>query len=224
MQSSKELFIKAFMEAEKQKYSAYQTEIDYAFSEQFERKMDKLISKDKRIKLYTRRRISKGLIAAIIAIIIMFTGMMSISATRTPFLEFLESWNIKGGTTDIQLHPEATPPVDTIKTVYMLTSVPDGFELTTYQQNEHSVFAVWQNEKGEEIVFNQFILDSIISVDNEHEYEEFEMNGYKAYLAVYEKGAGLTWTDGYYWFGLGIPYGGKDEILELSKNISEKIE
>lgn len=220
MESSKGLFIKAFMEAEMQTYSAYQTEIDYAFSESFERKMDKLISKDNRIKLYTRRRISKGLIAAIIAIIIMFTGMMSISAARTPFLEFLESWNIKGGTTDIRLHPEATPPVNTIETVYMLTTVPDGFELTTYQQEEYSVFAVWQNKNGEEIVFNQFILDSNISVDNKHEYEEFEMNGYKAYSA----NDYLLWTDGYYWFDLGKTNADKDELLELSKNISEKFE
>jgi hypothetical protein len=32
----------------------------------------------------------------------------------------------------------------------------------------------------------------------------------------------LIWTDGEYWFTLGITNGKKSDIIELSKNISEK--
>lgn len=64
----------------------------------------------------------------------------------------------------------------------------------------------------------QDLLDSNFSFDNEHEYEDSYINGYEAYYYSSQ----LTWTDGIYWFTLGITNGEKSEILELAKNISEK--
>lgn len=93
MEDCKELFVKAFMEAERldNQKMPNEEEIKWEFSEKFERSMNKLIKKNDRIQLSTRRNIKKGLLAAIIAIIVLFTGLMSVSATRTPFIEFIKN-------------------------------------------------------------------------------------------------------------------------------------
>lgn len=218
MENSKELFIKAFMEAERLDNSSLKSEdeIEWNFSEKFEKSMNKLIKKNNHIKLSTRRNIRKGLLAAIIAIIVAFTGLMSVSATRTPFIEFIKK--VFPQFNEVTLSEESTPPVDKIETEYTLMNLPEGYEIKEYQNDELGVLTVWTKQNGDKIVLIQDLLDSNFSFDNEHEYEELYINGYKAYYYASQ----LTWTDGIYWFTLGITNGEKNEILELMKNISEK--
>ena len=164
MEDCKELFVKAFMEAERldNQKMPNEEEIKWEFSEKFERSMNKLIKKNDRIQLSTRRNIKKGLLAAIIAIIVLFTGLMSVSATRTPFIEFIKKIFPKYN--EITISEESTPPVNTIETEYTLTALPQGYVLDTYQSDEYSVFAIWKNDRGEEISFSQRLLEDRKSV------------------------------------------------------------
>lgn len=218
MKNSKELFIKAFMEAERIDNSSLKSEdeIEWDFSEKFEKSMNQLIKKNNHIKLSTRRKIRKGLLAAILAIIVAFTGLMSVSATRTPFVEFIKK--VFPQFNEVTLSDEATPPVERIETEYTLTNLPEGYEIDTYQKDDLGIFSVWKNKNGDEIVLIQDLLDSNFSIDTEHTYEELYINDYQAYYYASQ----LTWTDGVYWFTLGITNGDKIELIELSKNISEK--
>lgn len=222
MENCKELFVKAFMEAERldNQKMPNEEEIKWEFSEKFERSMNKLIKKNDRIRLSTRRNIRKGLLAAIIAIIVLFTGLMSVSATRTPFIEFIKKIFPKYN--EITISEESTPPVNTIETEYTLTALPQGYVLDTYQSDEYSVFAIWRNDKGEEIVFSQNVLGSNISVDTEYNYEEVYVNGLKAYLNTYEYNSVLNWSDNQYWFILNVPSVLSDDIITMAENISEK--
>ncbi len=222
MEHCKELFVKAFMEAERldNQKMPNEEEIKWEFSEKFERSMNKLIKKNDRIRLSTRRNIRKGLLAAIIAIIVLFTGLMSVSATRTPFIEFIKKIFPKYN--EITISEESTPPVNTIETEYTLTALPQGYVLDTYQSDEYSVFAIWRNDKGEEIVFSQNVLGSNISVDTEYNYEEVYVNGLKAYLNTYEYNSVLNWSDNQYWFILNVPSVLSDDIITMAENISEK--
>lgn len=222
MEDCKELFVKAFMEAQRldNQKIPNEEEIKWEFSEKFERSMNKLIKKNDRIKLSTRRNIKKGLLAAIIAIIVLFTGLMSVSATRTPFIEFIKKIFPKYN--EITISEESTPPVNTIETEYTLTALPQGYVLDTYQSDEYSVFAIWKNDKGEEIVFSQNVLGSNISVDTEYNYEEVYVNGLKAYLNTYEYNSVLNWSDNQYWFILNVPSVLNDDIITMAENISEK--
>lgn len=219
MENSKELFIKAFMEAEQISNAEFiNTENkDITFSKEFEQKMDKLLKKDKRIHFSARRKIRKGLIAAIIAIIVAFTGLMSVSATRTPFIEFIKK--VFPEFNEVTLSEESTLPVERIETEYTLTDLPEGFEIKEYQKDNLGVFTIWKNQNGKEIILIQDLLDSNFSIDTEHTYEELYINDYQAYYYASQ----LTWTDGVYWFTLGITNGDKTELIELSKNISKKI-
>lgn len=222
MGNRKELFIKAFLEAERIEHSNLkrEEEIEWDFSEKFEKSMNKLIKKNNHIRLSTRRNIRKGLLAAIVAIIVTFTGLMSVSATQTPFIEFVKK--IFPQFNEITLSEESTPPVNKIETEYTLTNLPDGFEMTEYQKNDLGVLMTWINNNGDEITFSQNIVDTNFTIDNEHNYKEENINGYKSYYIEDEAGAFLRWTDGYYWFTLSVPKNLHNEIITLAENISEK--
>lgn len=222
MENSKDLFVKAFMEAERLDNINLpnEEEIDWNFSEKFERSMNKLIKKNDRIKLSTRRRIRKGLLAAIIAIIVLFTGLMSVSATRTPFIEFIK--RIFPQFNEITISEESSPPVETIETEYTLSDLPQGYVLDTYQSDDYSVFAIWKNDSSEEIFFFQNILDTELNINNEYNYQELTINGQEAYLNEYEYNSSLVWTNGIYWFRLNVPNELSDDILTMAENIIEK--
>ena len=222
MENANELFVKAFMEAERLDNADLPGEdnIQWNFSKKFEKSMDKLIRKNNRIQLSTRRTVTKSLIAAIIAIMVLLTGLMSVAATREPIIEFIKKVLPKYN--DITLSENSVPPVDTIETEYTIGSLPEGFRLVTYQKDDYGVFSVWKNDAGEEFAFSQNLLDSSLTINNEGNYQELNMNGYEAYLNVYAQNSVLTWTDGVYWFTLSVPESCKDEILIMAENISEK--
>lgn len=222
MENSRELFIKAFVESEQRKNASFSDsdEIEWEFSEKFLKSMDKLIKKNNRIQLSTRRTVKKSLLAAIITILVIFTTLMSVSATRKPIIEFVK--RIFPQFNEITLSENSVPPVETIQTEYTLTNLPEGYKISNYQKSTTSVFIIWENESGEEITFAQMIMDSNFSIDNEHTYRELEINGLNAYLSEDEYGCALRWSDGYYCFTITVPTSIKSDIINLQENISKK--
>ncbi len=224
MENAKELFVKAFLEAEGLDNAEIpsEDEIQWEFSEKFIKSMDRLVKKNNRIKFSTRRTVAKSLLAAIIAIIVLFTGLMSVAATRKPIIEFVKK--VLSQFNEITLSENTIPPVETIQTEYTLTNLPEGYEISEYEKSDIGVFVVWVNESGEKIIFIQNILDSNVSIDNEHEYRELEINGLNAYLIEDEYSSELRWSDGYYCFTIKVPSSIKNDITTLQENISKKIE
>lgn len=223
MEQNRELFIKAFMEAERIKYAEYQNEdnFDVVFSEEFKNKMKKLIAKNNRIKMSTRRTFSKALLAAIIAVIVMLTGLMSVSATREKLFELTEI--PEKGYLDFELSDEAPPLlVDSIETAYTLPEVPEGFVIDYDTSNEASVDIAWKNKEGDYIVFSQHTLDSPPVIDNEHDFKKIFINDKPAYLYGVDTQHSLLWYDDYYTYNLSSDVHSYDELLELSKNLVEK--
>lgn len=149
--TNKELFVNAFIEAEKIEYTDYldKSFFTFEFSPKFEKKMSKLVSKEHLIKFSTRRKISKSLIAAVVAIIVMFSGLMSVSASRRKIIDFVES--LSPGFLSIDLTKDSQPGNEIIKTEYTLKTVPDGFKIIQYDKNDYGVFCVWENESGEKL-------------------------------------------------------------------------
>lgn len=222
MENSKSMFIRAFLEAEALDNAKLKSEdeIEWEFSEKFEISMNKLIKKNNTIKISTRRNIRKGLLAAIVAIIVLFTGLMSVTATRTPFIEFVKK--VFSQYNEITLSENSMSPVERIETEYTLTDLPDDFEMTEYQKDDLVVMSKWENQTGEEIVLFQEILDPNLSIDTEHNFQELNINGFEAYLMIAENNSVLSWTNGYYWFTLNVPNDLQKIIIDLAENISEK--
>lgn len=216
------MFIRAFLEAEALDNAKLKSEdeIEWEFSEKFENSMNKLIKKNNTIRISTRRNIRKGLLAAIVAIIVLFTGLMSVTATRTPFIEFVKK--VFSQYNEITLSENSMSPVERIETEYTLTDLPDDFEMTEYQKDDLVVMSKWENQTGEEIVLFQEILDPNLSIDTEHNFQELNINGFEAYLMIAENNSVLSWTNGYYWFTLNVPNDLQKIIIDLAENISEK--
>ena len=223
MENARELFVKALMEAERLDNAELpgEDEIEWEFSEKFEKSMDKLIRKNNRIRLSTRRTVTKGLLAALIASIVIFAALMSVTASREPIIEFVKK--IFPQFNEITLNEASVPPVDTIETEYTLSYLPDSFELDTYQKSDYSVFSVWKNAEGDKILFTQSILDSNYIIDNEHDYQELEINGIKAYWTENEYTCELRWSDGDYCFVIKVPSSIKSDIVTIQQNVSEKV-
>ncbi len=220
--TNKELFVSAFVEAEKIQYTGYldKSFFTFEFSPKFEKKMSKLISKEHLIKFSTRRKISKSLLAAVIAAVIMLTGTMSVSATRRKAIDFIEKIFPKHIT--VELTDDSIPEYDYLQTEYTLSSVPNGYKLVEYDKSEYSVWSVWENENDDEIVFSQTVVGGSMSVDNEHNLEYLKINGYKAYLITENYNCTLTWNDSNYSFMIDVPINEKENIIKMAENIVEK--
>ena len=220
--TNKELFVNAFIEAEKIEYAGYldKSFFTFEFSPKFEKKMSKLVSKEHLIKFSTRRKISKLLIAAVVAIIVMFTGLMSVSANRRKAIDFIEKIFPKHIT--VELTDDSIPEYDYLQTEYTLSSVPNGYKLIEYDKSEYSVWSVWKNENDDEIVFSQTVVGGSMSIDNEHNLEYLKINGYKAYFVESENNCTLFWNDSNYSFMIDVPINEKENIIKMAKNIVEK--
>jgi hypothetical protein len=219
----KKLFVQALIEAESKEISKLkgEDEIEWEFSEKFENSMNKLIRKNNHIRLSTRRTVRRGLLAAIIALIAVFSGLMSVSATREPIVNFVK--RVFSDHNEMTMSRNSVLPVDRIETEYTLYDLPEEYELTTYEKDEIGVFSRWKSSvDNSEIVFSQDILLVNMSIDNEHNYRETVVNGYTAYLNQYEFNTSLTWTDGTYLFTLNVPNSLNIDITDLAKNIIEK--
>lgn len=223
MDNVKKLFVQALIEAENKEISKLKgkDEIEWEFSEKFENSMNKLIRKNNHIRLSTRRTVRRGLLAAIIALIAVFSGLMSVSATREPIVNFVK--RVFSDHNEMTMSRNSVLPVDRIETEYTLCDLPEEYELTTYEKDEIGVFSRWKSSvDNSEIVFSQDILLVNMSIDNEHNYRETVVNGYTAYLNQYEFNTSLTWTDGTYLFTLNVPNSLNIDITDLAKNIIEK--
>lgn len=221
--TNKELFVNAFIEAEKIEYAGYldKSFFTFEFSPKFEKKMSKLVSKEHLIKFSTRRKISKSLIAAVVAIIVMFTGLMSVSASRDKVLEFVEK--IFSDHIEIKPDNEYDSYIDSIETPYIITNVPADFKLVKYDLSDTGVIALWQDNEKNEIVFKQDILSGDFSVDNENNMETTEINGYKAYVYWDDTTSGISWSNGEYWFRIKTNVQYKNLLVSMAKNISKKL-
>ena len=223
MDNVKKLFVQALIEAENKEISTLkgEDEIEWEFSENIEKSMNKLIRKNIHIRLSTRRTVRRGLLAAIIALIAVFSGLMSVSATREPIVNFVK--RVFSDHNEMTMSRNSVLPVDRIETEYTLCDLPEEYELTTYEKDEIGVFSRWKSSvDNSEIVFSQDILLVNMSIDNEHNYRETVVNGYTAYLNQYEFNTSLTWTDGTYLFTLNVPNSLNIDITDLAKNIIEK--
>lgn len=221
--TEKELFVSAFMQAEQILNAPYlkNSDFNFEFSDKFESKMQSLISKERRIKFSTRRKISKSLLAAVIAAVIMLTGTMSVSASRRKLIDFVET--LTPGFLSIDIAKDSQLDDETIKTEYTLKTVPNGFKIVQYDKNDYGVFCVWKNESGEKIVFSQDPISTSVSMDNEHIFERTLVNGNKAYFHGENENLFITWNDGSYWFSIAATSTDKETLLDYAKNIIEKM-
>lgn len=139
-------------------------EIDFEFSERFNKRMAKLINSQKKAYYHLINTAAKRVAIIIVLILTMFTAAFSVKAIREPIIKFVKQiyetfihYSVEGETED------------TITKEYSLKFVPDGFEQINSVRDEYTVSIVYKNASEDSIIFTQMTTKNHLGhfVDNE---------------------------------------------------------
>lgn len=183
-----------------------ENKIDYAFSDDFMRRMDKLTKAEKSRFWRTTNTIPKRVAAVFVAIMLIALTACSIPTVRAAVVDFIKE------TYDncIRLFTGETGSKK-ISAHYVLTDLPDGFEeISTTETGTRNIVS-YQNANGDQIILTQSITeDYAIFLDNENgDLSEINLSGMK--VSVYESDDCMVaiWLQDQYAFHLTI-YGDYD--------------
>ena len=198
-----------------------ESEIDCEFSDEFNKKMDKLlkrVSYDRaHIVSWTGKKIL--LIAAII--ILMLSGIMSVGAIRGPVVELI--YNIYEGFTEIFFDGDTT---DKITYRYSFSEVPEGFVETQRISDDSINIVRYENKQTGDIIrlSQHTTYDSSFLLDNEHGYiKKIDVDGNEINIYINDYGDNYCafWIENSNY--LTLTYSGNttvEEILNLINAIS----
>lgn len=198
-----------------------ESEIQYEFSKEFLDKMQKLINgtEDDTHKEQKKHRSSvaiKRIVALAAALIVLFAGIMSVSAVREPVVNFIVK-TYEGFKRVLFSGDSLTE----INRVYAFTEVPEGFVETQRISNKETYFVRYENrETGAVIELSQSIKnDYSFSLDSENgEIKTFNTDGkdVKIYCAESQAVFIALWIEDKY--SMELIYSGEtdtDELLRL---------
>ena len=183
-----------------------ENKIDYAFSDDFMRRMDKLTKAEKSRFWRMTNTIPKRVAAVFVAIMLIALTACSIPTVRAAVVDFIKE------TYDncIRLFTGETGSKK-ISAHYVLTDIPDGFdEISTTETGTRNIVS-YQKANGDQIILTQSITeDYAIFLDNENgDLSEINLSGMK--VSVYESDDCMVaiWLQDQYAFHLTI-YGDYD--------------
>lgn len=156
-------------------------EIDYEFSAEFEKKMEKLIDSIGNNKKPRKINHRKAIAILIAAIIVIFAGAMSVGAIREPIVDFI--YKVYDGFTDLFFEGDTT---DKLSYIYSLSEIPEGFVETERLSNDSVNLIVFENQQNSNKIelWQQPTEDTSISYDNENGHiENYMVNGIE--IAIY---------------------------------------
>ncbi len=178
-----------------------ENKIDYAFSDDFMRRMDKLTKAEKSRFWRMTNTIPKRVAAVFVAIMLIALTACSIPTVRAAVVDFIKE------TYDncIRLFTGETGSKK-ISAHYVLTDLPDGFEeISTTETGTRNIVS-YQNANGDQIILTQSITeDYAIFLDNENgDLSEINLSGMK--VSVYESDDCMVaiWLQDQYAFHLTI--------------------
>lgn len=186
------------------------------FTENFEKKMQKLIKSQKKPYYNMTNSIGKRVACVLVAVIVLFTMVMSVSAIREPFIKFIVETFDKYSTINFAEKPtQATQSFERIIPEY----IPTGFEITTDNYYDIYSFIEYKNETGNIFTLQQRYCDeNHMLIDTENtQPQKILINNEEA--IYYEKSDTkyLVFTRGEYGFIL-IGNLEKEEIIKIAKS------
>ncbi len=139
-------------------------EIEYEFSEKFNLKMEKFLNKKIIGESYTFSKTKRTVYALLLAGLMLFAGLISVSAIREPIVNFIIE--------KYESFIEFTFSGDTSKQIsheYNFAYLPDGFSEIVYQVSEGAVYKEFLNEETQAIIsLYQTVTDeNKINLDNQ---------------------------------------------------------
>lgn len=147
----------ALLSVERQELAFFEALPDQDFTPSLdcERNFHSLAKKRKSFVWQATKTIPRRVGIVLVAVLVTFCLMMSISAIRTPivnfFVDIFESF--------ISISVDGGAPKE-IKEVYLPTYTPQGFTQDSLTNDGFHIQAMWKNEDGNTLVFTQDILNS----------------------------------------------------------------
>lgn len=191
-------------------------ETEHVFSENFERKMKKLIKRHKNPWYMIVSTPAKKIAAVIIlAIILSFSTAMTIRASREAiikfFVEMYETFSVvffgevDPDTGEPRFASEDNDNSGVITDIYEITYVPEGYELVERVIREKEVLCIFRHKEFMTIQFSYFITaDQINAVlDTERsEICQFDMDGQHYKYVNGNNFVQVVWSEDNYFFSI----------------------
>ena len=179
---------------------------DVVFSKEFEDNVRAINKRRKSLFYKATKTVPRRIAVVLIAAVITFTMMMSVSAIRTPILNFV----IKTYDSFISIFVEKDEEIKlptSIEHMYLPAFLPEGYIEISSENNEINAKSIWMN-KNAIIILSQNVIseDSKIVIDNQDaDYQTTMIDKNEIYY--YSKNGFYTmyWSDGYYIFTLTCP-------------------
>ncbi len=168
------------------------------FSEAFEKSIQKLAKKRKSITWQATKTVPRRIAVVFIAAIITFCLMMSISAIRTPVINFFV--NVYESFVGLFFDVEE-PETENIKDFYSPSYIPDGYYEFAHTQTETHTETVWKNGTGRIILMQDVLNQNREFMDNEDSnYSKLQIDEKTVYYILKNGQYYLMWIDNNYLF------------------------
>ena len=196
------------------------SQVPHEFSAEFERKIAKLIQKEKSFFWHFVNTASKRVAVIILVFVMLFTTACSVKAIREPIVRFLTE--VYETFTEYFFDGEKT---SVITEKYQVSAIPDGFIEESVFEADTTINIVYGNGEGKTIHYTQAVTDeTTIYLDAEKANSKtISVSGYEVHLYLQESVIYGMWTcDGYY-FEI-VCYGdfSEDDVIELIQSVSTK--
>jgi len=99
--------------------------------------------------------------------------------------------------------------------------IPEGFKKTSVEDYNTTVFIIYTNDKGEEIIFDQtYITNDKMIIDTEGTImEKLWVGGCEAYYVSNKGRNGIMWFRDEYLFSISSEAIGKDELIKMAESV-----
>ncbi|WP_042277730.1 DUF4367 domain-containing protein [[Clostridium] dakarense] len=193
-------------------------ELNYNFSNKFERKMEKLIKHENQNPMVNKiYKYSKNVVAILVVTIIgLFTLTMSVEALRDQLFDVIKEVYDKFTSYVFSTTVDIDESSFEIKLPGYL---PDGFDEIERLEGSNEVIVIYKNNDGREITYHYYkIIDGQTSTDTEGaEIDKVLVNNLDANYIEKGNTKKLTWHDDRYFYGLSM-----SSIQDSNKNVNKK--
>ena len=195
-------------------------EIDYTFSAEYIKTKDKLLNKLERSYWKYINTIAKKAAVIIIALIISFSSLMTVDATREKIVDFI--YNIYYYFSEVKSNKNYSGEL--IKKYYSIRTLPTDFKLVSFNNDsERRLYVLWMDAKEYCITFSQTVTSDTNQFDSEHGVlEESNINNTPCLICKTNTDFFCYWEFDGYRFELVYPIDlGEEFMSEVVGNLVE---
>lgn len=194
----------------------------HTFSKKHEKKMAKLIKRQR--KPYFNLICTAGRRAAciIVAIVVFSASALSVKAVREAVFKFITNIFSDHNVVEIENDSDTSYP-ETIQEEYYISDLPEGFVQSQVDKTDNTLFIVYSYGESR-IIFEQHTLSTFkLNIDNEHNtFEEYtDPDGTVYKIATSKDNTVIMWSNKEYVFIIDSNLN-KEEALKLCRSTKLK--